>query len=732
MTCWNHELPLHTAIKKNDVGEVKKLLGQESNVEGQRISVSKINKFGQNAFHIAALEGSAEILELLLNIDSSLEVLDVQDEVGRTPFLYASRHNANECATLLLARGVNINMQDSLKNTALHYTFKDENDSMFEFLLRNKADLNIKGSSEQTVLYLALKLKSLDVVNLLLSKGAEPINGDELNLAIRTGSLELVQKIFEKDTCGTARKENPLSVAVTMEREDIVKLLLNRSEAGHYCLEALKLAIKNDSAQIAKHLLAYDPSYNYPEAFSYALECDNFNAVKYIVKKEPNSVNWRCYMGDTVLPLVVIKSKFEIVEFILEHLDIEKLRSLNKYTQLFQYVLGNPDSHRILNILMEKKVKGYESTDAPSRLLFLAVKNFAYDQVVEIVKKWVDMDWILVGPWLGYYSGKHYVSKHFCARPFHLTAALKIVKKLVESGFDINKKHQDQNSIEYPSEIIPELTALLCSFSQAEINPSLINPDQRFTENIDQILQTKDGLLAGANIWFAISRSDEAQRQDFAQDVLSKLPSASSNLQNILKRQNEHATELRKETNKVDGPPQNSLLQELIDKAFDDLYDGRNLYNRAMSMKEKIDGAIQGVLDANPLEEILSEIRDSNKIIISPISGVIQTSIDQWSKVLGEGESKLPPILSKLEGNDKGVCSEICSYPNFDEVKVFLDAFSFRIKPIISNKSSTSNLVEDKVPKRAKKAHSKKIDIEQETDHHIDYTAAASSSGKMI
>lgn len=201
----------------------------------------------------------------------------------------------------------------------------------------------------------------------------------------------------------------------------------------------------------------------------------------------------------------------------------------------------------------------------------------------------------------------------------------------------------------------------------------------------------------------------------------------------ILEHEGEQTTKLIKEMEGLDRPSKNSLLQELIDKAFEGLYDGQNLYSRAISMKEKINGPIQDVLDANPLDEILPEIRDSNKIIVSPISGVIQTSIDRWSKVLREGqESKLPPIFSKLGGNDKGVCSEICSHLNLDEVKVFLNAFSFRITPIIGNNSSTSNLVKVKAPKRAKTAHFEKVNLVQEPDSYVDYTPAASSSSNEL
>ncbi|PKK42213.1 hypothetical protein CI102_14192, partial [Trichoderma harzianum] len=80
--------------------------------------------------HMAAAGGSMDVISHLLGkctIEHEptnvgvLNLLDKQDNKGRTPLIMAASMGHEEATKLLLQSGANISMQDDTKKTALHY-----------------------------------------------------------------------------------------------------------------------------------------------------------------------------------------------------------------------------------------------------------------------------------------------------------------------------------------------------------------------------------------------------------------------------------------------------------------------------------------------------------------------------------------------------------------------------------------------------------------------------------
>jgi hypothetical protein len=82
---------------------------------------------GSNVFHIAALCGHSEILQLLF--DREPELLELQTTDGKTALILAARQGCVAAVEIFLAMGADPTVADSIQQTALHsaYTNGDEN-----------------------------------------------------------------------------------------------------------------------------------------------------------------------------------------------------------------------------------------------------------------------------------------------------------------------------------------------------------------------------------------------------------------------------------------------------------------------------------------------------------------------------------------------------------------------------------------------------------------------------
>jgi len=91
-------------------------------------------------------------------------------------FLQAVRENNKDSVNMYFRHGISANVRvDSKANTALSYRVQlPESYSMIEFLLNNGADPNIKNNDEVTPLYYAINQGDVNVVRLLLERGANP------------------------------------------------------------------------------------------------------------------------------------------------------------------------------------------------------------------------------------------------------------------------------------------------------------------------------------------------------------------------------------------------------------------------------------------------------------------------------------------------------------------------------------------------------------------------------
>jgi len=105
------------------------------------LDVNKVDANGRTALMMAAFEGFAEVVELLLDHGSEV---DRRDGAGRTALMYASSGPFPQTVELLIQRGADINLIDTTEGwTALMFAASEGHQPVVDALLRHGANLEI-------------------------------------------------------------------------------------------------------------------------------------------------------------------------------------------------------------------------------------------------------------------------------------------------------------------------------------------------------------------------------------------------------------------------------------------------------------------------------------------------------------------------------------------------------------------------------------------------------------
>jgi ankyrin repeat protein len=196
--------PLIAAAKAGDVSTVKKLLatGQDPNQTDEKgytslqyaASTGKLNLVqvllnakadvnargprGYTALHAAAVQRDLAVLKALVEAGADI---DVQTEDKTTPLIatVSSPYSSSDVALFLIQRGANVDLADADGATALWYATTDKSIEVLQELLKRGANPNVQtrsiGFPGNTPLHMAA-LNGLNIkLQLLLQYGADSI-----------------------------------------------------------------------------------------------------------------------------------------------------------------------------------------------------------------------------------------------------------------------------------------------------------------------------------------------------------------------------------------------------------------------------------------------------------------------------------------------------------------------------------------------------------------------------
>ncbi|XP_043999072.1 kinase D-interacting substrate of 220 kDa B isoform X3 [Gambusia affinis] len=191
----NSRTALIVAVKGGHTDVVKELLKRNPNV-------NLTDKDGNTALSIAAKEGHTEIVQDLLDAGTYVNNLD---RSGETVLIGAVKGGHVEIVRALLNKYADVDVRGQDGRTALYWAV--ENAVMVRDILQCNPDTESCTKDGETALIKATKMRSIDVVELLLDKGAKVSAVDRkgdtaLHIAIRGRSRKLAELLLRNPKDG--------------------------------------------------------------------------------------------------------------------------------------------------------------------------------------------------------------------------------------------------------------------------------------------------------------------------------------------------------------------------------------------------------------------------------------------------------------------------------------------------------------------------------------------------
>jgi ankyrin repeat protein len=261
---------LQNAATKGNLEMVKFLIQKKADLEiplgSQQAGIPS-----RNALHMAVENGHKAIVDALL--DSGAKV-NARTSLGKTALHLAANSGFREIALVLLAKGADVNARDNQGNTPLHDAMGNASHIALE-LLDKGADVNARNSSNTTPLYYAVEGGSVDLIDLLLKRGADPNvvtstqNSILFSAVMRSSNPEVLQLLIKSGADLKFQDREGMTAlhwAANGRKLDFVKLLVEggadvnaKNFAG---VTALHIAVTGDAYDIAEYLLNHgaDPS----------------------------------------------------------------------------------------------------------------------------------------------------------------------------------------------------------------------------------------------------------------------------------------------------------------------------------------------------------------------------------------------------------------------------------------------------------------------------------------
>ncbi|KAF5645879.1 ankyrin repeat [Fusarium tjaetaba] len=250
---------LSFAAQAGDVEAIHKLFDRQADVE-------LADTDGHTPLLWAAREGHEEAIKCLVDHGARIEVKD--EPYGRTALSWAAANGHTGVTRVLLLKGADVNAADDMNHTPLSLAASTTNEDLLQLLLDANPDLEtIDHETLRTPLHWATFKNRPANVELLLKYGAyieATATGfkSALYVASANGYLDVVQLLLKKGADTKASDpimhQAPLSVASEFGHEDVVRVLLAHGAEvdaeGCKGITARDPAVKKGHTEITKLL----------------------------------------------------------------------------------------------------------------------------------------------------------------------------------------------------------------------------------------------------------------------------------------------------------------------------------------------------------------------------------------------------------------------------------------------------------------------------------------------
>jgi ankyrin repeat protein len=275
----------------------------------EKINNKQINRYKKEEWTNYICGNNIEAIKYLLN--NNLIDINIQDNIGTTPLMYASYCNNIEILKILLSyKDINVNHQNKWKNTALILASCWNNIEIVKILL-NHPDINIflKGGDDKTALDWAKKRNNKEIETLLTNKKLNnPSDTIEKYNEIQDKCYNIFKnKAIDYGTSWRILRSSSLTDQIYIKAKRIREIQENKYQKVNDDIQDDYIGIINYSIMALiqlsniKHELSIDEILN--------LYIEKFNITKnlMIVKNSDYGEAWKDLRLDSIIDLILMK-----------------------------------------------------------------------------------------------------------------------------------------------------------------------------------------------------------------------------------------------------------------------------------------------------------------------------------------------------------------------------------------------------------------------------------------
>lgn len=322
----------------------------------------KIDQDGWNAMHLAAINGHTEIVKIL---SAHKQLIDSKIKLGQTPLLLATEEGHLETCEVLLKAGANpLTIYEDDWN-AMHLAASEGKTKIVKLLLVHKQLIDSKIKMGHTPLLLAAQKGHLEICEVLLKAGANPLATDEnsenaMHSAADEGKIGIVKILSAHKQLVNSKNKNgetPLIFAARDGYLEVFEVLLKAgadpatmSEAGW---NAMHFAAFNGNIEIVKILSTYKQLVNSTKKdgqtpLLLAAEQGNLETCKVLLKAGANPLAID-EDGYNAMHLAATEGKGEIVQLLVAYKPlIDSISKIGKTPLIYAAQEGHIEACEVL------------------------------------------------------------------------------------------------------------------------------------------------------------------------------------------------------------------------------------------------------------------------------------------------------------------------------------------------------------------------------------------------
>lgn len=358
------KFPLHQCIKAGDVNRVRTMMQRGANDK-------LLDEEGNSSLHIAAMNGNGEIIALIAEKSTAINLANKEDA---TPLHIACSLGHLTAAKLLIEKGADIKRAKVKDNANLPLHLACKKKGNLEIVQLVAYDVNIKNRKGDTPLHIAAGAGCFDTVSYLLERGVAEIDGlnlekeTPLQCACKSNNLELIDLLIQR---GADPKKMAPNFYDNLSAD--LKYRLSGNSQLHISCEKGKM----DEVRILLEKGANTEGKNFNGNTPLHLACMNGNlAIIQMVAEKTTEVDAVNKAGETPLHIACSKGNADAVKILIaKESDVNKAKEDDFGNTSLISACGPNGNLALVKLLVEKGAQTSQSNKKGDTALHLAAMN---------------------------------------------------------------------------------------------------------------------------------------------------------------------------------------------------------------------------------------------------------------------------------------------------------------------------------------------------------------------